>query len=362
MPPVPDSLPREALAVTLDDTGRRPYRLRLRQDWTGRGAGAWRSGWLIALRSGPLRGLGDCAPLPVAGTEYADAAGAALDAALEVFRGRSLGECRDMLGQFDRLPAARCALETALLDLAGRFTARPVYRLLGASSARRSVGVNALLGPLDRGVLDRASRSISRGFRVLKIKLAVFPPALEIRRLRILAKRLPAGVSLRLDVNRGWDVPTALCAFRAWRQLPIESVEEPLNVGSHGSLSRLQQACDWPLAVDESLAAGREDLSGYHGVARWVLKPMVLGGPAAAMSMVSRARREGVDAVVTTTLDSAIGRTAALHLAAAADAGVAHGLATGEWLREDLATGPDSAGGRIRVPSLPGLGIETRYV
>jgi L-alanine-DL-glutamate epimerase-like enolase superfamily enzyme len=106
-------------------------------------------------------------------------------------------------------------------------------------------------------------------------------------------------------------------------------------------MSRLQRTCPWPVALDESLAgSGAEAYLRHPSVRQVVLKPMVLGGPLAALSVARRARREGIRAVVTTTLDSAVGRAAALHLAAAIDTDTAHGLATGEWLRDDIASGP----------------------
>ena len=72
------------------------------------------------------------------------------------------------------------------------------------------------------------------------------------------------------------------------------------------------------------------------------------------------ARDAGVQVVVTTTLDSVVGRLGAAHLAAgAASPELAQGLATGLLLTEDLA--PDPArikGGKLMLPDRPGLGID----
>jgi L-alanine-DL-glutamate epimerase-like enolase superfamily enzyme len=49
----------------------------------------------------------------------------------------------------------------------------------------------------------------------------------------------------------------------------------------------------------------------------------------------------------------------ALHLAAAiGPVEETHGLATGAWLARDLVASPAALGGRIAIPSGPGLGLE----
>lgn len=360
MPEESDLPPPVARGLNVEQAGFRPYRLRLREDWTGRGTRAWREGWIVVLKTGRYSGVGDCAPLPGAGTEQPDEARRAMGAVIEAIPGRTVGGCWGLLETLTGTPAVRCGLETALLDLIGRYLDRRVCRLLDAA-ASSVVNLSALIGPLDAGVSVRAQRAVSRGDRVLKVKMGSRPPTLEIRRLRGLSRRLPDGISLRLDANRAWDLATTRRMFEALRDMPIESLEEPLRTPSPGRMSRLQRRCPWPVALDESLAgSGAEAYLRQPSVRRVVLKPMVLGGPLAALSVARRARREGIRAVVTTTLDSAVGRAAALHLAAAIDTDIAHGLATGEWLRDDIASGPSPRLGRMRLSPLPGLGLETR--
>jgi L-alanine-DL-glutamate epimerase-like enolase superfamily enzyme len=85
------------------------------------------------------------------------------------------------------------------------------------------------------------------------------------------------------------------------------------------------------------------------------VRPMVLGlhlrGPAAA-------RRAGVTAVVTTTVDAAVARTAAVHLAASLGDVPACGLSTAERLDADLAPDPAPVrDGAITVPQTRGHGV-----
>jgi len=78
---------------------------------------------------------------------------------------------------------------------------------------------------------------------------------------------------------------------------------------------------------------GADTVFDQKPVRRVVLKPMVLGGLVSALALARRAREVGVECVVTTTVDSAVGVTAALHLAAAVANDLAHGLATSSGWR-----------------------------
>jgi len=63
---------------------------------------------------------------------------------------------------------------------------------------------------------------------------------------------------------------------------------------------------------------------------------MVLGGLVTALALARGARETDVNAYVTTTVTSAVAVTAALHLAAAVENNLAHGLATSAWLDGDV--------------------------
>jgi L-alanine-DL-glutamate epimerase-like enolase superfamily enzyme len=70
------------------------------------------------------------------------------------------------------------------------------------------------------------------------------------------------------------------------------------------------------------------------------------------------ARERGVLVVVTSLVESAVGRTGALHLAASlGKSPFAHGIATGDALLEDVAAAPAMREGAVPVPGAPGLGV-----
>ena len=336
-----------------------PYRLPLRQPWVSAHGGFFvREGWLVRLvTDAGLIGYGDCAPLPQAGTESMGSAVACLSGWAAALPGLSLEAALDRITvSAAEAPAARCGLETALLDLLAQQAGLSLARWLNPRSFA-AVKVNAVLGGLDGQVVGRALTAVAEGYSVLKLKVGLAAGHVEIPLLHELAHRLPAGISLRLDANRAWNEGEAENFLGTLAGLPVESVEDPLANPDRARWLRLQAKAPFPLAADESLQImGIDAVFSQPPVRRVVLKPMVLGGLVTALALARRAREADVECVVTTTVDSAVGVTAALHLAAAVGNDLAHGLATSAWLDGDMGKPPMPVGGVLQLGDCPGLG------
>lgn len=331
-----------------------PYRLPLRRPWVAASATlAERRGWLLELTEDGLSGWGDCAPLPSSGEAGAARVAEALAAALA--RRSATADFHAVTRPTDP-PEVRWAWETAILDLAARRRGLPLARLLGASDL--AVPVNAALGPLDDDAPARARAALAEGYAVAKIKVGVAGPDEELARLRVVADATGGRLRLRLDANRAWRDDAARRFLSAAAALPVEAVEEPLAAPTLDALARLQVALPFAVAVDESLAQlGAAALFAARAVRRLVLKPARVGGLRATLALAEQAQKAGMDVVVTSVVDSAIGVAAAAHLAAVLG-GPAHGLATGPWLAEDVAEPLPLRDGRLRLRDAPGLGVD----
>jgi o-succinylbenzoate synthase len=336
-----------------------PYRLPLRRPWhTASGSFTERRGWLVALETDDLRaGWGDCAPWPEAGFEQQNKDEAALRYPLSRMRDVHVDTgLRQLESEQTLTPAARCGLETALLDLLAQEAGVPLARWLNPRAAI-SVEVNAAVGAAGDNLAIHARTARAEGYRVLKIKVGIGLWRDELARLRELARELPGAVQLRLDANRAWDEAEARAVCDSLADLPVESLEEPLRHSDLGVLASMQQAVPFALALDESLRAWPfEEVLSRSPVRRLVLKPMLQGGLIRTWAMAGQARSAGMECVVTTTVDSAVGVLAATHLAAALNNGLAHGLATSSWLASDVATAPAIESGWLRLDGI-GLGI-----
>ncbi|UCE84923.1 MAG: o-succinylbenzoate synthase [Deltaproteobacteria bacterium] len=344
-----------------------PVRLRLRHALeTAHGRIRVREGFLLELvaESG-LVGCGEALPLPGFGLETADRAGDALRAMAAALRGR---DARDPGAALDAIepswpgaPCARGAADVALHDLAARLSGRSVAECLAeASPPRAGVPVSALLP--DRGseaVAEAARLACDAGFRTLKLKVGV--QGLAADEARVAAARRAAGgeVSLRLDANGAWSECGALRALERLARYGLEFVEQPVPADDGATLARLRAKSPVPIAADEALRdpASAARLIACEAADVFVIKPAVVGGLRAAGRIAADARAAGVDVVVTSFLDSALGVAAALQLAAALPTRRAHGLATGALLLDDLAAPLPVRAGWLERPAGPGLGV-----
>jgi L-alanine-DL-glutamate epimerase-like enolase superfamily enzyme len=168
------------------------------------------------------------------------------------------------------------------------------------------------------------------------------------------------GTDLRLDANCAWSEEEALERIAALAAFDIELIEQPVPASDVPALARVRAAARFPVAADEAVADERSALRLLEGGAAdvLVLKPAALGGLRPAARIAAAARRAGAGALVTSFLDSALGVSAALHLAASLpEPALAAGLATGDLLEIDWADAPQAERGALPVPSGPGLGV-----
>lgn len=315
----------------------RPYRMLFRQPLrTARGVHEVREGFHVFAHEGGRTGRGDAAPLPELGTE-------------------SLAECQRELerARFDALPAtpaARCGVEQALLDLEAQREGIPLARLLDPG-ALFQVPASALLSATAIADLAREAQSaVADGFGTLKLKVG-----LEDDYARVAVVRDAAGpaVKLRLDANGAWDAEAALRMLRELAPLDIELCEQPTP-----DMAGLE-ASPIPLAADEMVASQPDAALERSRVV--VLKPMLLGGLIPALRLARRAHERGRRVVVTTALESGVGRAGAAHLAAAVLAlgpQPAAGIATGRLFADDAEADPFAPRlGMVHIPDRVGLGL-----
>jgi len=368
-----------------------PYALRLRTPFqTSRERLSVRHGLLVrAVDSDGREGYGEAAPIAGFGMESLAESGRALQWSAERLVGRrpaagpaasshkrpsrrlrSIPDALDALDAIRHAPAARHGIECALADLAAQARGVPMYRwlldALGASfAAPAAIPVNATVGALDPAAAARhAAQLAAQGYGTLKVKVGAGGAQADSERLAAVRKAAPR-IVLRVDANGAWTEEEALDWLAAHVHLGLEYAEQPLPRGNLPAWIRLTAASPVPIAADESVlsAAEAQAILAAKAAHLLVLKPMALGGPLPALRVAAHAIGRGVPVVLTSVLEGAFGRTAALHAAAAAQALAARplpamGLATGDLLAEDLVADPPAPiQGCLRVPQEPGLGL-----
>jgi o-succinylbenzoate synthase len=336
------------------------YSLPFSTPWhTAQGVLHSRDGWLVNIcMADGMTGWGDCAPPSWMGAEQTSAAGGDLQRLQRQLSGLDPQQAFQQLESIEVMSsAARFAFEAALLDLLSQQQSLPLSRLLNPQAAPL-VKVNAAVGAIAKVSDTRIMRSVDDGMKVLKFKAGVAGVAEEIIRLHQIAAQLPEGVRLRIDANQAWTMDDALCFLDAIGKLPLESVEEPLRNPDSAAWQNLAERTCIPLAADESLLTiDIETLLESGCISRVVLKPTMLGGLRRCMDLHENAVAAGVDAVVTTTLESAVGVWACVHLAAAVDPRqrIAHGVATSSWFSENNGKPPEIEEGEILLHERTGM-------
>lgn len=265
-------------------------------------------------------------------------------------------------GALDASAPARCALEAALLDLRGQQLGTTVAALLGATQpAEESFDVAALVaGDGPEEIRAEASRRMQAGFRVLKLKVGGKPPAADIARIDALREGGDGRVLLRLDANRSWRQDEAVEVLAAVAAPDVEYVEEPLRTHDLVALARLHARSGVPIAMDESVSTTEQVTRHAEcGVCDTiVIKLSRVGGPRAAVALARHARSLGIRAALTDSIETAVGRAAAIHVAAAlARPHQAIGLGGAQLLAADpLGAEVGETGARV-IARGPGLGL-----
>lgn len=299
-----------------------------------------REGFLVTVADSTV-GVGEATPLP-GWTESLDA-------------------CRDALATADPEsvddlpPAARHGVSLALLDAAARDAERPLYRHLGRDERVETIPVNATVGDADvETTVARVEAAAASGFPAVKLKVGARSLDVDVARVEAARDAAP-DIELRLDANGAWARDTAVEAVEAVEPFDVAYVEQPLpatELDGHAAL----RGRGVGIALDEGLYEhGIDAALDADAADTWVLKPMAMGGADVALDAAVLARGAGVDPVVTTTVDGAVARAAAVHVAAALPDVLPCGLATGDLLTDDVA--PDHApvhDGRVTVPQKDG--------
>lgn len=327
-----------------------------------------RQGLIVELRStAGMAGVGEIAPLPGFNRESLSEARSSAKPLLARLSDKPIPiSPADMSDWWQTMPSlplppsVEFGIECALIDLASKHAHLPAARWLNAR-AGETVAVNAVISGSDAEIAASAKTKLSQGFRTFKLKIGGNTRAEDIRRIEMLRTTIGVAAEIRLDANGAYAFDDALALLPRVAQLRIEYAEEPLRDFNWNNLLMLKAAGSVPIALDESLS---RVLESPHSISPRafdvaIIKAPMIGGPTRCLERIRRLQQSGINCVVTSALDTAVGVSAALHLAAAAQLGnTACGLDTLDLLAHPLA---DHAlvikQGAMRLPASPGFAV-----
>ena len=215
-----------------------------------------------------------------------------------------------------------------------------------ALSLRSAIDVNATVPAVPA---EQVPAVLARfpGCRTAKVKVAERGQELadDIARVRAVREEMGADAFVRVDANGGWSVDEATEALTALAPFGLDYAEQPCaTVAELAELrSRLTRAgVPVRIAADESVRKAEDPLAvARSGAADLiVVKAQPLGGIAPALAIIEEAQ---LPVIVSSALDTSVGISMGLHLAAALPAGMlagACGLGTVALLAGDVAQDP----------------------
>jgi muconate cycloisomerase len=150
--------------------------------------------------------------------------------------------------------AAFCALELALLDLAGKVFGYSAGAILGPVE-RPAVGYSGIVSAGSPGAALATCRAIQGyGFPSVKLKVGIDSDA-DLRILAGAREVLGASCSLRVDANGAWEAKEALQRIESFAPFRLDGVEQPIRSDDLEGLVWLAERSPLPIIVDESLVS-----------------------------------------------------------------------------------------------------------
>ena len=246
--------------------------------------------------------------------------------------------------------AAKCALDIALHDLAGKALGMPIHRLLGLSP--EIPPTDFTLGLDEPAVVAERARRSAR-FPALKIKVGGPHDLATLEAVR--------GVfdgPIRVDANIGWTPESAAAIVPELVRLGVELIEQPFPPRRYAWLRDLQAISPLPIVADES-AVSIEDLDALVGIVAGVnVKLAKCGGVGPAARMLARARELGFRTFLGCMEETSVGIAASAAVASLAEWVDLDGCLL---LAEDPFTGLElDADCRWRLTEAPGHGVSRR--
>jgi galactonate dehydratase len=209
------------------------------------------------------------------------------------------------------------AVEMACLDALGKARGAPVYQLLGGPT-RYKVRV---LTPLARGTPDEMMAAMERGARAFRVPAPGDAPARSfvsavVARLEALRKAGGDGVDFVLAADGKLQPREALRVARAIEGLHVMWFDEPCAASNLAALRELASQTVTPLGFGSSLTTPGAFLDLLREQAAGVLRPRIARFGFAGVRRIAAVAETYYTGVAPIAESGALGRAAALHLAA----------------------------------------------
>jgi L-alanine-DL-glutamate epimerase-like enolase superfamily enzyme len=221
----------------------------------------------------------------------------------------------DTLSRHDM--SAKCALNVALLDGAGKKAKKPIYDLLGLGFRDNHHLTSFTIG-IDKPDVIRKKVEDAEAYPVLKMKVGGEEDKPNLQALREVAPEK----AVRVDANEGWKTKEQALQMIEWlaSDKHIQYIEQPLPASAPTKdWVWLKQRSPLPIFGDESYHSAKDiDAAAecFHGVN---VKLVKTGGISGGLAALQAARKAGLKTMIGCMIETSILISAAAHLAELCD-------------------------------------------
>lgn len=257
---------------------------------------------------------------------------------------------------------AKCAVETALLDIQGKRLGLPVSEIIGGSIRDRiEVAWTLASGNTETDIIEAKKMIADKKHRIFKLKIGSKPVNQDIAHVLAIKEAL-GDYRITVDVNQAWSELEAIQGIQALQEGGVELIEQPISQFNKEGLKRLTNRFDVAIMADEVVQDPQNaiTLAKEHCADVFAVKINQAGGLRNACLIAQIASLSGIELYGGTMLEGPIGTAASAHAFSTFESlsfdtelfGPL--LLTDDILKEPL----DYSDFGLTVPNKPGLGIE----
>lgn len=258
---------------------------------------------------------------------------------------------------------AKCAIQTALLDIQAQRLNQPLSEILGGR-LRDSVPVLWVLasGNTEKDIAEAEKMIAAKRHNIFKLKIGSRPVEQDVEHVLAIKQALGKDISIRVDVNRAWSELEAIKGIQLLQDGGVDLIEQPCAIDNLGAMQRLTRRFDVAIMADESLMGPQSAYQIAHnqGSSVFAVKVAQSGGLIEGCEVGKIAKLAGIDLYGGTMLEGPVGTIASAHVFSTFE-NLAYGteLFGPLLLTEDILKTPlNYQNFELEIPKGPGLGIE----
>lgn len=211
---------------------------------------------------------------------------------------------------------AKCAVQTALLDIQGKRLGVSVSELLGGRLRDRLPVLWVLAsGNTEKDIAEARKMIEAKRHNTFKLKIGSRSVQEDVDHVVAIKQALDKDVSIRVDVNRAWTRRQCIDGISQLQTGGIDLIEQPCAIEDIDTLKFLTERFDVAIMADEAVQypSHAYHLAKQHAADVFAVKIEQAGGLIEACDIGKIAQYEGIDLYGGTMLEGAVGTIASAH-------------------------------------------------